>query len=63
MSEQPALNRVVRDLVKAERERDEALAALARVRALADECDRRDEHPSPPWDVLAATIRESLEGP
>ena len=75
MSEQPALNddavasfiATIRDLVKAERERDVALAALARVRALADECDRREaeDEPRAPWRMLAAAIRfrAALEGP
>lgn len=35
-------------------ERDEAVAALARVRALADES---------PWGTTAATLRAALEGP
>ncbi len=58
MSEQPALSADVtaawvpiEDLLKAERERDEALAALARVRALADACDQAQSADArrPPW--------------
>lgn len=67
MSEQPAAGwvRAVRDRLKAERERDAALAALARVRALAEDWDRYDETGlrSRPWDGLAAALRDALEGP
>lgn len=64
MTEQPALSadvtagwvRTIRDLVKAERERDEALAALARVRTLVDQRNYGT-------DVLAKALRGVLEGP
>lgn len=58
---------VWRQLRGALAERDEALAALARVRALAEECDRREaeDEPRAPWRMLAAAIRfrAALEGP
>ena len=84
MSEQPALKAdavasfivTIRDLVKAERERDEALAALARVRALAEDWRYKGEFGWGAWqeghgpdqegwvlDHAAGEIRTALDGP
>jgi len=68
MSEQPALSADVtaawvpiEDLLKAERERDEALAALARVRALLTDWERYDQ--MGPWGLVVRPLRAALEGP